>query len=84
MLILSPQIIGEPHYEELPPSYITGWLDSLYYPTTRTWMPIPPTAVGLPIRPSGPNYRRPISLRAKIKAMVKMAPKWLMFKIKGK
>lgn len=81
MLVLHPKIIDEPNYEELAPGDIAGWLDSYYQLPSKQWTSVPASVVGLPIRFEGPNYRRPVSVRAKVGAAFRAAPKWLKSKV---
>lgn len=73
MLVLSPQIIGDPHWEPLQIGDIPGALDQ-YYRIDRlghkAWTVSPFTAKDpFIVRIESPNYRRPVTLWGKTKAV---------------
>ncbi len=82
MLVLHPQIIGEPHYEELAAGDIVTALCDFYNPRTKRWENVPWfESANIKARMDAPNYRRPVTLRAKVAATWRAVPKWFKVKV---
>lgn len=84
MLRLHPKLIGIPDWRELTPDEPTTTLTQWYNvrSSPKRWENVPWwTKDRFLVRLEGPNYREPITGRAKRSAVWAAAPKWFRTKI---